>query len=62
MARAAREKKNDMLMEMDFVLKCTAAANKLLRDYEDADGSIDYSKIDAAWESEFSKLVAEETA
>ncbi|MDO8340163.1 MAG: ATPase, T2SS/T4P/T4SS family [Candidatus Burarchaeum sp.] len=62
MVTAAREKNNELLMEMDFVLKCSAVSNKLLRDYEDADGSVDYSKIDAAWESEFKKLVAEETA
>ncbi|VVC04924.1 Uncharacterised protein [Candidatus Burarchaeum australiense] len=59
---AARDTKVEGLLEMDFVLKCSAAANKILRDVEDSEGNVDYSKVDELWPSAFKKLVAEETA
>ena len=56
--KAARDNEAEQLMEMDFVLKCSAVANELLAANEDETGNVDYSKIDAEWPEKFKALVA----
>jgi hypothetical protein len=55
--KAAQESNVDLLMEMDFVLKCNTLANDLLRKHEDDAGTVDYNAIEAEWEPGFKALV-----
>ncbi|MCX8205656.1 MAG: ATPase, T2SS/T4P/T4SS family [Candidatus Micrarchaeota archaeon] len=48
------------LLEMDFVLAASSLANNLLREFEDAEGNVDYAKVDAKWAEEFPKLLERE--
>lgn len=48
------------LLEMDFVLKASSLANKLLKSLEDEEGNIDYAVADREWALQFEQLLAEE--
>ncbi|VVB66141.1 Type II/IV secretion system protein [Candidatus Gugararchaeum adminiculabundum] len=50
---------NNGLLEIDFVLKCNMYMNKLLKEKEKPDGSIDFAEIDRTWEKQFPLLVSE---
>ena len=48
------------LLEMDFVIKVSSEANKLLKDLEDDRGNIDFAKVDEKWPKTYNKLLEEE--
>ncbi|MEM3364268.1 MAG: ATPase, T2SS/T4P/T4SS family [Candidatus Micrarchaeia archaeon] len=48
------------LLEMDFVLKASSLANKLLKSLEDEEGNVNYEVVDREWEAEFQQLLSEE--
>ncbi len=58
--RAFEKHKEFDLLEMDFVLKVSSAANKLLKDLEDPNGNVDYREVDQRWPEIFNKLLEEE--
>ncbi len=60
--KAAKEYGNNNLLEVDFVLKCSSNANKLLKEKEAMGGIVDYSVVEPIWEELFKKMVAEELA
>lgn len=55
----ARETGNKAFMEMDFVLKCSSHANKLLKDMEKANGEIDYAELEPVWDKMYKQLIEE---
>lgn len=48
------------LLEMDFVIKVSAEANKLLKKLEDDKGNIDYYKVDEKWPEVYKQILNEE--
>jgi type IV secretory pathway ATPase VirB11/archaellum biosynthesis ATPase len=50
------------LLEMDFVIKVSSEANKLIKKTEDDKGIIDFSKVDKAWPTIYEKLLKEEVS
>ncbi len=48
------------LLEMDFVLKSSSLANKLLKSIEDEEGNVDYAAVDREWGTQFGHLLSEE--
>ena len=48
------------LLEMDFVIKVSSEANKLIKKMEDDKGNIDFAKVDAQWPSIYKDLFKEE--
>lgn len=54
----AATKLNDKeLREIDFVLKANSAANKLLKEKEREDGSIDWATLEPVWDKQFKALI-----
>ncbi|MFH1285990.1 MAG: hypothetical protein ABIH99_05410, partial [Candidatus Micrarchaeota archaeon] len=60
--KASRETNNHSLLEIDFVLKCNSAANKLLKEKEKESGSIDYGEVEPEWQKRFKDILKEESA
>jgi len=55
------EKLNDpQLLEIDFVLKCNTIANALLREMEDVEANVDYSRLIPVWTKKFNRILAED--
>lgn len=48
------------LLEMDFVLKVSSLANKLLKSLEDEEGNVDYAVADREWTQQFERQLLEE--
>jgi type IV secretory pathway ATPase VirB11/archaellum biosynthesis ATPase len=53
---------NKSLMEIDFVIKCNSTANKLLKDKEKENGTVDFKDLQAAWDVEYKKMLEAELA
>ena len=49
-----------MLLELDFVLKCTSAANIMLREFESTSGSADWGKMQKQMGSKFDTLLEQD--
>ncbi len=47
------------LLEMDFVLRVSSAANKLLKELEDPNGNIDYAEVNQRWPAIFDSILKE---
>ena len=58
---ASKKYDDKMLLEIDFVLKCLAAVNNLIK-LSDSKGEIDFAKIDAQWQKELPLLVKKDMA
>ena len=58
--RLSEEYNDPQLLELDFVLKCNTVANSLLREMEDEEGNIDYSKLMPTWNKEFERIFNED--
>ena len=56
-ARMAGELKRPDLMEIDFVLAASSAANKLLKQAETESGAVDYRSVGPRWEAQFKALL-----
>jgi type IV secretory pathway ATPase VirB11/archaellum biosynthesis ATPase len=56
-SKASHDNKLDSLMEIDFVLKCNAEANNILRKHEQDSGEVDYTLVDKEWPAVFKQLV-----
>ncbi len=56
---AAEKNSHPHFLELDFVLKCTTAANNLLRQKEAA-GNVDWASVDLEWKKEFSAMAERE--
>ncbi|MBI4399109.1 Flp pilus assembly complex ATPase component TadA [Candidatus Micrarchaeota archaeon] len=48
------------LLEIDFVIKCSSAVNKLLKEKEKENGSVDYKDVEPLWEKKFKELLKDE--
>ncbi len=48
-----------VLMEIEFVMKCTSTANKLLKENE-VDGNVNYVEIVNLWDTQFKRLLKNE--
>ncbi len=57
---AAQKGGDPMLREIDFVLKCTSAANNMLSRKEKESGAVDFGEIEAEWEPAFRELLAQD--
>jgi len=45
------------IAEIDFLLKCDSAANKLLKEMEQENGSIDFRAVQAEWDKRYKELM-----
>jgi hypothetical protein len=59
---ASEQYHHEHFLELDFVLKCTTAANNLLKSIENAEGNVDWADVDREWSRGFSALVKAELA
>lgn len=60
---AAAVRLNDRdLLGLDFVLKCTAAANILLREFEATAGNVDWGKMQSSMDAKFEEILAMDRA
>ena len=48
------------LSQIDFMLLCDSAANKLLKDMESENGSVDYRALQAEWDRRYKEFLARE--
>ncbi|MFH1447772.1 MAG: ATPase, T2SS/T4P/T4SS family [Candidatus Micrarchaeota archaeon] len=48
------------LMDIDFVLRCDSAANKLLKELERENGSVDYKALAPIWEKRYKEILKSE--
>ncbi|MFA5105801.1 MAG: ATPase, T2SS/T4P/T4SS family [Candidatus Micrarchaeia archaeon] len=60
--RKSRELGDKDLMEVDFVIKCNAALNNLLRENEKADGTVDFVQLQKLWSAKFVQIMAADRA
>jgi hypothetical protein len=60
--RASEDTGDKLLLELDFVLRCTTAANKLLASLEDEHGSIDFKDAQKQWDVMFKDLLKQDIA
>lgn len=56
-ARDAAALSQPQLAEIDFLLKCDSSANKLLKDMEQENGSVDYATAMPEWERRYKELL-----
>lgn len=59
---ASKDLKDKLLVELDFVLNCNTAANKLLSSLESEEGSVDFKEAWKKWEPMFKQIVKTEIA
>lgn len=59
--KASEELGNKHLLEIDFVFKANNTANKLLEQLENENGEVDYKVAQEKWETEFVRLLKEES-
>lgn len=57
---ASNELKDKLLLELDFVLNCNTAANKLLSSLEQESGEVDFAEAQKRWEPMFKELLKKE--
>jgi hypothetical protein len=50
------------LLEMDYVIKVSSEANKLIKKLEDDKGNIDFGKVDEQWPKIYEGLLKEESS
>ncbi|MFH0817555.1 MAG: ATPase, T2SS/T4P/T4SS family [Candidatus Micrarchaeota archaeon] len=48
------------LVEIDFMLKCDSAGNKLLKEFEAENGTVDFKRIDEEWTARYKEMLKEE--
>jgi len=58
----SEELKDKLLLELDFVLTCNTAANKLLSSLEQESGEVDFADARKKWEPMFKELLKKELA
>jgi type IV secretory pathway ATPase VirB11/archaellum biosynthesis ATPase len=59
---ASEEMKDKLLLELDFVLNCNTAANKLLASMEQESGEVDFPEARKKWEPMFKEILKKELA
>jgi type IV secretory pathway ATPase VirB11/archaellum biosynthesis ATPase len=59
---AATKLGDPQLREIDFVLKCTAASNNMLRRMEAQRGAIEYKDAEAEWDASFKTILQQDLA
>ena len=57
---ASEENSHPQFLELDFVLKCTTAANNLLKRVENEEGNVDWGAADREWQKLFAVMVQKE--
>jgi len=57
---AAIKYKHAAFLELDFVLKCTTAANNMLKNIENDEGNADWGAADKEWQKTFKSFVQRE--
>ncbi|MCX8174652.1 MAG: ATPase, T2SS/T4P/T4SS family [Candidatus Micrarchaeota archaeon] len=57
---AAEKYSHPAFLELDFVLKCTTAANNLLKKMEEQEKDVDWGAADKEWQGIFAQLVEKE--
>jgi len=57
---AAIKYKHQTFLELDFVLKCTTAANNMLKNIENDEGNADWGAADREWQKTFKSFVRQE--
>ena len=55
--RDATRLNNKGIRELDFVIKCNATANNLLKEIEKEDGTVDYKEAQRIWDERYKKLL-----
>ncbi len=58
--KTSQEQNDKEFLEIDFVLRVNSAANMLLKELEQADGTIDWKEVDARWAAKYPELVKKE--
>jgi len=60
LARDAAALGKPQLAEIDVVLRCDSAANKLLKELEKENGSVDFKILEAEWANRYKELISSE--
>ncbi len=58
----SNRRKDKMLLELDFVHKCNSTVNRMLRENEREDGSVDFAALEKNWQPMFQQMIDQDIA